>query len=373
MHIFIDARGLENNVDGIGQFCLQILNRLSQFSDTLFSVLIRDDLQEALQTAHNITYIKTGIRRFTIGEGFMIKRLVVAARPDLYINISPYLCGKFPCRKYLIIHDLLSTHFKGHFKGMGFIKEFLASLYFRHTTAESIAQADGIITVSQHSKRKIGAYYKTGSLKIGVVYGGVDEQFEQCLDNIKKQEFIQKHGLSRDFFLHVGNLKPYKNITNIIKAYDCFVKKHPEDRRELVLTGNRGRGYACAMNLVDSLKLRNRIKILGYIDAREMPLLYSISCGLFFPSIEEGGGLPVLEAMRCKTPVVTSQGTATEELAGGHAFLVNPQSIASLVDGLEHLAFSVKDVNKINTAYAHAAEFTWDKTAHNIMRIILEK
>jgi glycosyltransferase involved in cell wall biosynthesis len=373
MHIFIDARGLENNVDGIGQFTLHILKRLSQFSTTRFSVLIRDDLRDSLQTAGNIDYIKTNIRRFTIGEGYKIKRLITVSKPDLYLNISPYLSGNFPCKRYLIIHDLLSTHFKGHFKGMGILKGFLAKQYFRYKTAESVARADGIITVSQHSKTKICRYYKFDKLKIAVVYGGVDEQFDYCPDDKKKREFIHRHGLTKDFFLHVGNLKPYKNITNIIKAYADFVKKYPDSHKELVLTGNCGRGYRCTIDLIDSLQLRDKIKVLGYIDVIEMPFLYNLSCGLFFPSLEEGGGLPVLEAMRCKIPVVTSKGTATEELAGGHAFLVNPRSIDSLVEGLEYLAFSAKDVNKINAAYAHAKEFTWDKTVSNIMRIIMEK
>jgi glycosyltransferase involved in cell wall biosynthesis len=380
MNIFIDARGLENRIDGIGQFTLQILNRLPYYDKAYYSVLIRDDLHKVLLTgshilpsAPHINYIKTEVRRFSIGEGHKLNSLIKQLKPNLYFNTSPYISGNFSCMRLMILYDLLSTHFKGHFRGMGLFKEFLARRYFRYQTRKSIRRADGIITISNHSKKNIGSHYRVDGSRISVVYGGVDKQYDFPIDEGKKQEFMSKYNLGGKYFLHVGNLKPYKNITGIIKAYDYFVRKYPESNIRFVFTCNHGRGHDDAIRLIRSLQLDEKITMIGYLDAQDMPILYTSSLGLFLPSLEEGEGLPVLEAMCCKTPVVTSRGTATEEIAGGHAFLVDPHSIPSLVEGLEYLAFTQKDPDKINKAYAHAKEFTWDKAVDSIMQLLLKK
>jgi glycosyltransferase involved in cell wall biosynthesis len=372
MHVFIDARGLENRIDGIGQYALHILTRLPHYKNARFSVLLRDDLHYELPVEKHISYIRTTIRRFSMNEGTHLSSLVSSVSPDLYFNLSSYIFKSIPCKHYMMLYDLLSTHFKGHFKGMGPVKGFLARQYFRYRIKKSVLSADGIFTISNYSREKICSHYRLDRNLVNVVYGGVDAQFGFFNNDTVKQEFIRKHDLPNKYFLHVGNLKPYKNITNIIKAYNCFLQKHPDSPIGLVFTGNRGRGYNDTLRLITRLNLGNKARIIGYLDGNEIPLLYGASIGLFFPSLEEGLGLPVLEAMCCKTPVVTSQGTATEEIAGGHAFLVNPRLHDSLMDGLEFLAFSEKDPEKLDKAYAYAIRFTWDKTVDAIIPALIK-
>jgi glycosyltransferase involved in cell wall biosynthesis len=371
MHIFIDARSLENRIDGIGQFALQILTRLPEYSKARFTVLVRDDLDLELPTSQHITYLRTDIRRFTIGEAKSICSVVSKVRPDIYFNLSSYIPKGISCTCHMMLYDLLSTHFKGHFRGMGTIKGFLARRYFRYRVKNSIARANGIFTISNYSREQICAHYKVSPSKINVVYGGVDNQYCFSDNEADKRDFLEKNRLGEKFFLHVGNLKPYKNIGNIIRSYGVFVRKHADSSIGFVFTGGRGRGYREAVRLISSLHLRDKIRILEYLDKPEMPLLYNSSVGLFFPSREEGLGLPVLEAMCCKTPVVTSRGTATEEIAGGHAFLVDPWSIESLVSGLEYLAFAEKEAGRIDAAFCYARTFTWDKTVDTIMATFL--
>jgi glycosyltransferase involved in cell wall biosynthesis len=371
MHIFIDARSLENRIDGIGQFALQILTRLPRYTRARFSVLVRNDLDFELPASQHITYLRTAIRRFTIGEAGRICSLVSAACPDIYFNLSSYIPRDISCPSYMMLYDLLSTHFRGHFRGMGILKGFLARRYFRYRVKNSITRATGIFTISNYSREQICTHYKVSSSKINVVYGGVDNQYCFSDNESDKKDFLNKIGLRGKFFLHVGNLKPYKNIGNIIRSYGVFTRRHSESSIEFVFTGGRGRGYREAVRLISSLRLSNKIKILDYIDEHDMPLLYNSSVGLFFPSREEGLGLPVLEAMCCKMPVVTSRGTATEEIAGGHAFLVDPRSTESLVRGLEYLAFAEKNAGKIDAAAVYARAFTWDKTVDTIVTALL--
>jgi|GEM_PF-5670526 glycosyltransferase involved in cell wall biosynthesis len=370
MHIFIDARGLENRIDGIGQFAVNILSRLPAYGNTRFTVLVRDDLKCELPTARHIAYIRTPTRRFTIGEAGKIRSLVSTIGPDLYFNLSSYIPDKIPCPSCMMLYDLLSTHFKGHFQGMGAVKGFLARRYFRYRVKNSIVRARKIITISNYSRDQICSRYRVSPSKILVVYGGVDARY--CANGDRdKQNFIAETGLKEKFFLHVGNLKPYKNIKNIIRSYAAFAQKYPASDIGFAFTGSRGRGYREAVRMISSLKLGDKVKLLDYVDKSKMPLLYGSSTGLFFPSKEEGFGLPVLEAMCCRTPVVTSRGTATEEIAGGHAFLVEPRSTGSLLTGLEYLAFAEKDARKIDAAFGYAKSFTWDKAVDAIITALL--
>ncbi len=372
MHVLIDGRGLENKIDGIGQYVLNTVIRLPRFTTARYTVLVQNDLARPLPPSPNVTYLKTCIKRFSLDEGIGLRRVVSKVAPDLYFNFSSYVPGKIPCRQSMMVHDLLSTHFRGNFRGLGVAREFLARSFFRYQMRKSIREADRIVTNSIYSRDKICHYYVFDKRKIAVAYGGVDERFYLHDGGETERKISPHYVLPEKFFLHVGNLKPYKNIDNIIRSYARFRDKHPTCDVGLVFTGGRGRGYREAKRLIDSLNLNRTVKIVGHIDESDLAFVYAGSVGLFFPSLEEGLGLPVLEAMCCKTPVVTSRGTATEEIAGGHAFLVDPRSIESLVGGLEHLAFKGGDPNTITVAYEYAKKFTWDRTVALIMESLLE-
>jgi glycosyltransferase involved in cell wall biosynthesis len=367
MHILMDCRGLGNQIDGIGQYTNGIIRNLPDCQDTFFTLIINKSLNSSLPQANNIKYIASSIERYRFSENSEVQAIIRRISPDLYFNTSPYVPGRLECPSFFVLHDLLNITFKGHFSGMSAIKRCLARLYFRYVTSKSIRLAKGVITVSDYSKKKIIKYYNISPEAIKVVYEAADSSYNPIDHQPALDSFRSKHGLPEHFMLHVGNLKPYKNISNILFAFREFKTNFPDSDLKLVFTNKAGRGYTTTLELIKKLQLEGHVILFDYFVPAEMPFLYHLSKGLFFPSLEEGFGLPIIEAMCCKTPVVTSLGTATEEISNGQAFLVDPTSIQSLVKGIKYLENRQATPVMIEKAYAYAKSLSWRKTTDEII------
>jgi glycosyltransferase involved in cell wall biosynthesis len=170
------------------------------------------------------------------------------------------------------------------------------------------------------------------------------------------ERVLIRYGIQRPYLLWVGTIEPRKNLPGLLQAYARL-----SDGLELVLVGPEGWNE-------DLTALTKRfgvqVNALGFVPHEELPPLYAGATGLCFPSLSEGFGFPVLEAMAQGTPVVTSAGTSTEELAGGAAILVDPRDPAAIADGLERLLDNPGLADELaHAGRARAAEFTWRRTA----------
>ena len=369
MVIVIDARGIENRIDGIGRFTLNVIRNLKGFTDCRFIIITLTKLQIKLPEFENVTYLNYTIPRFSFREIVKLPRIVNKISPDLYLNTSPYLFPGIKSKCIMILHDLMACNFKPFFKDSNFFKKIFARQFFKLLMRFSIKKATRVITVSNFTANEIIKNYKIKSSIIDIVYEASEFKLEKDLTNLEREKILKELELPEKFFLHVGNLKPYKNIHNILVAYHKFLQKDKNNRNiKFVFTVNKNlKEYIVFYDYLKKYHLIKNIIQLEYIDNEKLPLLYNVSLGLFFPSLVEGFGLPVLEAMACRTPVVTSKSIATEEIANGNAFLVDPDSIASLVKGLEYLATGRK-LNRMNEAFEHALSFTWDKTTEMIIQ-----
>ena len=169
-------------------------------------------------------------------------------------------------------------------------------------------------------------------------------------------------GVQGKFVLAVGTLEPRKNIPTLIQAFSNIASSHDA---ELVLVGPIGWGIT-PQELLNSLDepIKERIRIVGEVTRPQLAALYTEASAFCYPSLLEGFGLPVLEAMSYSTPVVTSKGTATEEVAGDAALMVDPTSVYEVSEALELLLSSESDAHKIaNRGYERSKMFSWDATA----------
>lgn len=369
MDIVIDARGIENNIDGIGRFTLNILKNLKTYNDFHFHVIILNHLKIKLPKSDNISYIRLNAHRFSLFEIISIPKIVNKISPDIYLNTSPYILFGINSKCIFVVHDLMACNFKPFFANSSFFKRIFARQYFRTLMKISLKKATRVITMSKFTANEIVKYYKYNNSQIDIVHEASEFKFEKDITEKDKKKVQKELGLPEKYFLHVGNLKPYKNITNILIAYHRFLQKKESNYNiKFIFTGNKtSRGYKNFIAIKEKFNLNKQTILLENIENSKIPLLYNLSLGLFFPSIMEGFGLPILEAMACKTPVVTSKNIPTEQVAGGHAFLVDSYSIDSLAEGLEHLA-SIKDLNKIKAAFTYALSFSWEKTTELIIK-----
>lgn len=230
-----------------------------------------------------------------------------------------------------------------------------------------------VIADSLATKNDIIKHLNLPDNQISVVYLAPSPDYPEFsrLSSKKQTKLIQatkqKHELNQ-YFLYVGTTEPRKNLRNTIQAFNRF-NQNLKQKFQLALVGRYGWGKK-----LNPSKLPPEVRVLGFVDQQELPSIYAGSQGFFYPSLYEGFGFPVLEAMTCGTPVLTSKRGSLGEVAGSAAVLVDPESVSSIHNGIHRLLAQSKEL--ITKGKIQAAQFTWRKTAqktYSVYQNILSK
>ena len=192
----------------------------------------------------------------------------------------------------------------------------------------SAERADHIITVSDYSKNDISRTYHIDPARITVTHEGAGSDFFPRDKDECREQIARKYGIKASFILYVGRLQERKNLRRLLSAY-ARVKKEGADEK-LVLVGKKDWGSGNIQTHLRSLDLKDSVIFTGYVPSADLPVFYNAAEAFIYPSIFEGFGLPVIEAMACGTPVLTSYGSSLQEVAGDAALLVDPMSEESI-------------------------------------------
>jgi glycosyltransferase involved in cell wall biosynthesis len=282
----------------------------------------------------------------------------------------------FPCataaiwspRPFVItVHDTIELMSMSDKNAGGSFKRNLMHLYNRYNQIMAIRRAAAIITVSQNSKKDIINYFKIPEGKIIVTYEAPDEMFVYIEDKCQLDEIRFTYQLENEYILGIGSADPRKNLSCMIQAYSQL---NPEliARYQLVIVMTHNRLQESLFSLVEKLGLSQRVKFLATVSNQDLVFLYNGATLFVFPSLYEGFGLPLLEAMACGVPVVTANNSSIPEIAGG---------AARLVDGIEgkdgFTRLSAEMAKVLNDKYLQESlshrgiergkAFSWDKCA----------
>jgi glycosyltransferase involved in cell wall biosynthesis len=229
------------------------------------------------------------------------------------------------------------------------------------TTRWSTRVAKGVIAISEATRRDLIARYDVPAERIQVIHHGVDHSMHPA----SRESIIElqhRLGLPEAYVLVVGTIQPRKNLERLVEAMSSVANAGLP--HQLVIAGKRGWLATDVEAHIAKSPAANRVHYLGYVAASELPTLYSGAAAFCFPSLYEGFGLPVLEAMACGTPVVTANTSALPEVAGDAALLVDPADIASIGAALVRV-LTDDSLRRDLTArgLARAAQFTWERSA----------
>lgn len=265
----------------------------------------------------------------------------------------------------ITIHDMVYKYFPETIGGENL-------KYFTKQLPKIAKKADMLIADSESTKRDIIKYLDVSEEKIRVIYLGVDSMFKPLTDMGTLTSVRKCYNLPEKFILFLGTIEPRKNIQGLISAYIklCDEKNFSHD---LVLAGDISRGKNCLKNLKKDSRLIEKIHFIGYVDERNLPGLFNLADIFVYPSFYEGFGLPVLEAMACGVPVVTSNTSSLPEVAGNAAVLIDPHSIDDLAEGIR-CVLSDNELRQslIKRGLERAKLFTWEKCARDTMQVFKE-
>lgn len=358
MKIFIDLRTATDLFPGIGRYGVNLIGAMqSQLGEwgRLHSFINspRSSLKDTspLDNYRSET-IQISASPFSLSQQWVVPRVLNRENADLYHSlyyIMPYYCG-VPI--VLTIYDLIPFFFPDYFS-------FKTRLLYRLCSSWAVKKSRHIIAISRSTKNDLVARYRLPPEKVTVIHLAADQSFYPR----KKSEIdrvLQGLGLPERYILYVGSNKPHKNLKRLVRAWERL----PSPKPALVIAGLWDSRFQEIRKYVESNKLQNSVYFAGEVDDELLPALYSGATMFVFATEYEGFGLPLLEAMACGTPVITSNVSSMPEIAGDAALLVNPSNIDELSSALQtvledeelrskHQALGVK----------RARHFSWEKCA----------
>jgi glycosyltransferase involved in cell wall biosynthesis len=245
--------------------------------------------------------------------------------------------------------------------------------YFRQDFPEAIERADLLIADSENTRRDIIKFHNIPEEKVKLIHIGVDECFQKVTDPFIRNAVVSRYSLPERFMLMVGSIQPRKNIVGVLNAIARLKNGNQGFPWHLVLAGGTSWKSDDLRRRVVSLGLEEIVHFTGYVDETDLPALYSLSELLVFPSFYEGFGLPVLEAMACGVPVVTSNCSSLPEVAGDAAVLVDPHNDAGIAEGIGMLLEDGKLREQcVARGFERARLFSWRSAAEQTLKVFRE-
>ncbi len=341
MIIGFDAKRAFSNQTGLGNYSRYVIDNLSAyFPDHQYRLYAPKEKNSpvisALRQRENIAcaFPRGGYRYFS--SLWRTKGMTADLQRDgvqLYHGLSnelPVGLQKKGIRSVVTIHDLIFLRYPQFYKAPD---RAIYTRKFRHACQE----ADHIVAVSKCTKNDIVSFFGTDPRKISVIYQGCNMLFGNKLSFDEKQQVCKKYQLPETFMLNVGTIEPRKNLFLAVKSLH-----HLDDSVHLVAVG-RETSYALEIKkYVAAHGLEQRVHLLSGVPLSDLPALYQSAAVFVYPSLYEGFGIPIIEALHSETPVVAATGSCLSEAGGPHSIYVDPQNDKEMADAVNRILNDMK-------------------------------
>jgi glycosyltransferase involved in cell wall biosynthesis len=366
MHVGVDARLLSEPLTGIGRYTLELSKALIRCTPAQLSLYAPSPVDRQIQKNLQSALLKSGpFKSRLLKMAWSQTTLPYWAnkdRIDLFWGATHRLPRYLPqsIARVVTIHDLVWKYAPQTMRPLSLIIE-------KRLMPEAMQLADLIMADSQGTADCIAETFPQYASKVRVVHLGATAQ-------ISPPGFtsLSQYGINQPYFLFVGTLEPRKNLDKLIQAY-ALLPKSQRDQLSLVIAGGKGWGDLDLLALLKKNQLEESVKLLGYVDEQQLAALYTNARFLAMPSIYEGFGLPLVEAMQYGTPVLTSNTGCLAEIAGDAGVLVDPLSIESISCGIGRLIQDndLLKLLKLN-AMQRGRHFTWQRCAEETFTVFKE-
>ncbi|NRY60528.1 glycosyltransferase family 4 protein [Clostridium beijerinckii] len=375
MKVSLELEPCLKNKSGIGIYTYELSKCLQKYSDItlyghIFNFINRNNIDKDIE---GLNFNKNIFRLFPYG---------VYRRVWNYVPIRYNFLFNDKSDIYHFFNFIVPPRIKG--KIITTIHDMTYELYpetmdirnlkrIKNDIQYSVNRADKIITVSESSKKDIIRFLNIEESKIEVIYNGVEyNKFNKSYSEEEKNRVRYRYGLPQNYILYMGTLEPRKNIESIIEAFSLLKKENAPNSKniKLVIAGKKGWLFERILNLVDKLNLKDDVIFTDYIDENDKSIIYNMASLFVFPSLYEGFGIPVLEAMASSVPVITSNVSSLPEVAGDAAILVEAKDIKSIAKYMGKVLVD-KELrnNLIKNGHEQAKKFTWESSAEKLITI----
>lgn len=361
MRIGVDGRELAGDRrTGIGRYMVEVLRAAA--NEGLECLVYGDETISLPVRLPGVSVRRlTGVWTPWVDQ-VRLPRLLTKDRISVFL--SPYYKCPLtaPCPVVITVHDLFFIHYPGDRRPVyDAVMTTLARLY--------AARAAAAIADSEYTKRAIVELLGVRAAKVTVIPVALGAEFkpETLTDEVTK-----RYGIVPPYILYVGNFLPHKNVPRLIQAYACL-DKELKGTHQLVLAGGDREHRNDLELLAGRLSVADRVLFPGLIEDAHLPAVYSGAVLFVLPSLEEGFGLPALEAMACGAPVAASNRAAIPEVVGDAALLFDPENVSAIAEAMT-IALSQQDVRERmrRRGFSRAESFTLERTAGRVVAVLRE-
>jgi glycosyltransferase involved in cell wall biosynthesis len=370
MRIGFDVTPLCTPMSGVGTYTVNLLEHLERLSgDEIVRLAHRTSPVNGPGDRNGQAAVPINGRRPGLNKTVWMQLVLPRQLRHLCTDVCHFTNGVAsfwtPCPSVVTIHDMTLWLFpEYHYR-----RRLLAMRPFVPLAAR---RAAAIIAVSEATKADVVRILGVEASKVHVVHEAPSRHFRPLRSEAQLQTVRRRYGLPHRFVLYVGTIEPRKNLVRLVEAY-ARLRASRDIAHGLVFVGRRGWKDEAVFAAVERLELDADVRFLGYVPAGDLVALYNLADVVAFPSLYEGFGLPVLEAMACGTPVVTSPNGSLREVAGCAAEFVDPCDVDSIAEGLWRVLRDTAHQEELGACgLARAACFSWDRAARQTRQIYAE-
>jgi glycosyltransferase involved in cell wall biosynthesis len=371
MKIGIEAQRIfRKKKHGMDIYALELIKALQKLDHTNeYVVFVKPDSDVCLHSSENMKVVKVKGATYVDWEQIWLPKAIKAAGVDVMHYTSNTAPLNSPVPYVVTLHDIIYMH---SFSG-GTIYQTAGHFYRKFIVPKITKKANYVFTVSDFEKIQISKTLDISDSKLKVIPNAYSSTFREIANKDTLNLIKEKYSLPDDFILFLGNEAPKKNLVNVLKSYSKYVDENP-DPTQLVILESSHEQILNHLAKIKRLDILDKISLPGYIMHCDLPKIYNLATLFLYPSLRESFGIPIIEAMACGTPVITSTTTAMPEVAGNAAYLVDPQNVDELTKAINELTNNID----LNTAIKEkglkrAEDFSWKNTAFQTQNIYLTK
>lgn len=325
MNIGFDGKRAANNLTGLGNYSraliVQLIKSFPQNQYYVYTPKLKAAKQISTFVATNGVNLVSPPKKEFLWRSFGIKTQLQKDRIQLYHGLSheiPIGIHKTEIRTVVTIHDLIFLRFPQNYR-------LIDRLIYKWKTKYACQHADRIIAISHQTKQDIIELFKIDPYKIEVIYQSCDDAFKSQATEETKKLIQEKYNLPHHYILNVGTIETRKNLLSLVKALTDIDRRY-----KLVVIGKKTSYFKIVEQEIQRLGLQNRIMFLQNVPFTDLPTIYQMASVFTYPSVYEGFGIPIIEALYSNIPVVAATGSCLEEAGGPDSLYVHPEDFKGL-------------------------------------------
>ncbi len=358
---------------GMDMVALELIKELQKLDrENEYVVFIKSDKDNKIfEKTDNFKFVEFGGGPYPAWEQFALPKAAREEGCDILhctSNTAPLNPG-IPL--VVTLHDIIYLESISLFKKGGTWYQKFGNMYRRYVVPRVVKKSDKIITVSEFEKKRIKEFFgfPDEDNRLVAIYNGVSEHFRKIDDEKELQRVKQLYHLPDRFLFFLGNTDPKKNTEGVLKAFSDYLKKTSDDMSLVMLDYEYNALEELLIDIGDK-KLIDKIILTGYVINTDLPAIYNLCNVFLYPSLRESFGIPILEAMRCGAPVITSNTSSMPEVSGSAAYIVDPFKPEEIAAGIEKILSDEayrKDI--IEKGFRQSAKFSWKNMAKQVLEL----